>query len=73
MLREVALAENVSAHGVRVLLERKWRPGQRVLVSSPKEGVRSQAKIVYCQRVAENRFAVGLELSGWVELWARPY
>jgi hypothetical protein len=73
MLREVALAENVSAHGVRVLLERKWRPGQRVLVSSPKEGVRSQAKIVYCQRVAENRFAVGLELSRRVELWARPY
>jgi hypothetical protein len=34
MLREVALAENVSAHGVRVLLEREWRPGQRVLVGS---------------------------------------
>jgi hypothetical protein len=73
MLKEVALAENVSAHGVRVLLERKWRPGQRVLISSPKEGVRSQAQIVYCQRVAENRFAVGLELSRRVELWARPY
>jgi hypothetical protein len=73
MLKEVGLAENVSAHGVRVLLERHWRPEQRVLISSPKEGVRSQAKIVYCQRVAENRFAIGLELSAWVKLWARPY
>jgi hypothetical protein len=73
MFKEAALAENVSAHGVRVLLERKWQPGQWVLVSSPKEGVRSQAKIVYCQRVAENRFAVGLELSRRVELWTRPY
>jgi len=44
-----------------------------VLVSSPKEGVRSQARIVYCLRVSEKRFAVGLELSGWVEPWARPY
>jgi len=34
MLEEVALAENMSARGVRVLLERDWRPGQRVLVSS---------------------------------------
>jgi hypothetical protein len=34
MLQEVALAENVSALGVRVLLEKEWRPGQRVPVSS---------------------------------------
>jgi len=48
------------------------QPGQQVLVSSPKEGVRSQGRIVYCQRVSESSFAVGLELSGRVELWARP-
>ncbi len=67
------LTENVSAHGARVFMERKFEPGQQVLVSSPKEGVRSLARIVYCQRVSEGRFAVGLELSGRVELWAKPY
>ena len=67
------LTENVSAHGARVFMERKVEPGQQVLVSSPKEGVRSLARIVYCQRVSEGRFAVGLELSGRVELWAKSY
>jgi len=72
-LNERTMTENVSAHGARVLVEQKLQPGQRVLVSSPKEGVRSQARIIYCQRVSESRFAVGLELSGRVELWAKPY
>jgi hypothetical protein len=72
-LNERMLTENVSAHGARVFMERKLQPGQQVLVSSPKEGVRSQARIVYCQRVSEKRFAVGLELPGRVEPWAKPY
>jgi hypothetical protein len=72
-LNERIVTENVSAHGARVFMERKLQPGQQVLVSSPKEGVRSQARIVYCQRVSEKRFAVGLELSGRVDLWAKAY
>ncbi len=36
-------------------------------------GVWSRAKVVYCQRAAENRFAVGLELCASVESWASPY
>jgi hypothetical protein len=72
-LNEKTLTENVSAHGARVFMERKLQTGQRVLVSSPKEGVHSQARIIYCQRVSEKRFAVGLELSGRVELWAKAY
>src|SRR5260370_13729927 len=65
------LTENVSAHGARVFMERKFEPGQQVLVSSPKEGVRSQARIVYCQRVAGGRFALALELTAWAEPWAK--
>jgi hypothetical protein len=72
-LSEKMLTENVSAHGARVLVERKLQPGRRVLVRSPTEGVRSTARIVYCERVSEGRFAVGLELSGRLELWAKPY
>jgi len=72
-LNERMLTENVSAHGARVFMERKLQPGQQVLVSSPKDGVRSQARIVYCLRVSEKRFAVGLELSGRVDLWAKAY
>ncbi len=60
-------------HGARILTERKLERGQQVLVSAPKEGAHSQARIVYCQRVSEGWFAVGVELSSRLELWAKPY
>ncbi len=72
MLRERTQTENVSPHGVRVLAEQVWRPRERVLVISPKEGVRSRGQIVYCHCLAKSRFAVGLELSVRVEPWASP-
>jgi len=70
--KERALTENVSPHGARGLMKREWRPGQYVVVFAPKEGVWSPAQIVYCQRLAESRFAVGLELSVRMDHWARP-
>src|SRR3982074_3439262 len=67
------LTENVSPHGARVLMEREWRPGPTVTVLSAKEGVVARGEIVYCQPLAECRFAVGLELSVRVEPWAKSY
>jgi PilZ domain len=70
MLKERASTENVSAHGVRVLIRRKLPPGQPVLAIFPREGVRSPGQVVYCQPLAEPKFAVGLELFVPVD-WAR--
>jgi hypothetical protein len=72
-LVERALSENVCAHGARVLMARRLWPGQHVLLTSPEEGVRSRARVIYCQRVAESKFAIGLELLGRLEPWAKPY
>ncbi len=72
-LTERISTENVSAHGARILMEQKLQPGQLVLIDSPGDGVRLHARIVYCQRVSAGRFAVGLELTGRVETWAKPY
>jgi hypothetical protein len=72
-LKERTLTENVSGHGVRVLAKQKFPLKQQALVTCPSAGVWSRGKVVYCQRVAENRFALGLELSDRVELWAKPY
>jgi hypothetical protein len=72
-LKERTLTENVSAHGIRVLMQRSLRPSQQAVVISPNEGVRSQAKVIYCKRTAENGFAVGLELSSRVDSWASAY
>jgi hypothetical protein len=71
--KERTLTENVSAHGARVVVEREWRPGQQVMVISPKEGVRARGHIAYCQPLGESGFAVGLELSVRVEPWAKSY
>jgi len=71
--RKATLTENVSAQGARVLLEQSLLPGQQVLFDAAKEGVRSEARIVYCRRVNDRKFAVGLEFSKRVEEWARPY
>ena len=60
---EAAIAQNVSARGMRVATEHVWRPGASVMLSSPKSGFRTQARVVYCQRLENNKFAVGLELS----------
>jgi hypothetical protein len=70
---ERMLTENVSAHGARVVLEQRLQPGQEVMIDSPADGVRFQARIVYCQHLSAGKFAVGLELTGRVETWARPY
>ena len=71
--REMAIAQNVSARGMRVATEDIWLPGDRVLLSSPEFGVRTQARVVYCQRVEYNKFAVGLELLAPLGEWTKPH
>lgn len=61
-LEETAIAQNVSAHGMRITTEHVWHPGDPVLLGAPESGVRIRARVVYCQRIENNRFAVGLEL-----------
>ncbi|PYT62892.1 MAG: hypothetical protein DMG35_06070 [Acidobacteria bacterium] len=73
MPKERTLTENVSAHGARVLMDREWQAGQQVMVISPKEGVRARGQIVYCEVLAESRFAVGLKLFVRVEPWATSH
>jgi hypothetical protein len=70
-LKETACTENISPRGARVVTEREWQPGSLVLFISPKDGVRSEAQIVYCQHLGESRFAVGLELSARLEQWGK--
>jgi hypothetical protein len=69
--KEVALVQNVSARGVQVATGHVWRPGDNVLLSSPESGVRTQARVVYCHRLENNRFAIGLELSTPLGEWAK--
>ena len=70
--KEAAIAQNVSARGMRVATEHVWRPGDSVLLSSPEFSFRTQARVVYCQRLENNMFAVGLELLTPLREGAKP-
>jgi hypothetical protein len=67
--KEMTFTENVSPRGVRVATVRRWQPGARVLLTFPQNGIPSQGRIVYCQRVKSGNFALGLELPWEVQRW----
>ena len=67
--KEMTFTENVSPRGVRLTTMQRWQPGTRVLLNFPQNGVRSQGRIVYCQRVESGNFALGLELPWQVQRW----
>ncbi len=69
LITELAFTENVSLHGVRVVTERAWKPGERVILKSYHGTIQSAAKVIYCCRLAETRYAVGLELRSAVGTW----
>jgi hypothetical protein len=71
--KEAAIAQNVSARGMRVATEQVWHAGNHVLLSSPEFGFRTRARVVYCQRLENNKFAVGLELLAPLGKWAKPH
>lgn len=70
--QETAAVENVSERGMRVVTEHVWRPGDLVVLSSPRTGFRTQARVVYCYRIESKGFAMGLELSTPLGDLARP-
>ena len=71
-LREEAIAENVSAGGIRVATEHVWSVGSVVLLTSPELGIHTEAWVVYCQRVEKEKYAVGLELLSPEKEWTKP-
>ena len=65
--KESTLTENRSSRGLRVITKKPSRPGARLLVSFAEDDVGEQATVVYCQRLGNKKFAVGLALA------AKPY
>src|SRR5437667_153425 len=67
--KEMTFTENVSPRGVCVTTLQRWQPGTRVLVTFLLDGIRSQGRIVYCQRVESGNFVLRLELPWQVQRW----
>jgi hypothetical protein len=66
------ITENVSARGARVVTSKPWHPNDHVKVRSLLGSLRSRARVVYCQPVGNDSFAIGLELFVSVGEWILP-
>jgi len=67
-----AIIENVSPRGARVITNSICAPGKQVRLNAPNEHLNLRGRVVYCQRLEDGRFAVGLQLDGRVAKQQKP-
>jgi hypothetical protein len=63
------LTENVSAHGARVVLNSPWKPNDRLNLWSLPGDFRARARVVYCEPLGVNSFAIGLQILASRGVW----
>lgn len=59
---ELALTENVSDRGARVVTKQVWSAVDRLVIKSLEGDLESEARVAYRQAVRENVYAIGMEL-----------
>lgn len=55
-----------------MVTSKPWQPNEHVKVRSLLGSLRSRARVVYCQPLGNNSFAIGLELFVSVGEWVLP-
>lgn len=72
---ELTYTDNISAHGARVISDRAWQAGEAAVVTSLKDESSIRGKVVYCQKLPDNRYCVGLAFQNGGIPWsnARTY
>ena len=58
---EIVRLADISEHGARVITNRYWGAGRRVIVSDSPLNYRSKAEVVYCAPYVSRQFVVGLK------------
>jgi len=69
---ENSATENASSHGARIISSTRWRPHEHMLVRLPFKNEPSRARIIYCDALPGDAFAVGLKFSSAVDDWLVP-
>ena len=60
---ERTVTDNISSHGIRVRSACEWRPREQAEISPTKGGTPMRGEVVYCQKVENGRFFVGLKFT----------
>jgi hypothetical protein len=74
---ERATTENVCSLGIRVLTQHARELNERLMICSLVGDLQTLARVVYCQRLPDGHFGVGLQFEGLAVNWlhdsfARP-
>ena len=67
---ELTYTDNVSAHGARVVSSRPWQIGEVAQVTSLKDEITIRGKVVYCQKLPDNRYLIGLNFHDRRVTWS---
>jgi len=67
---ERTITDNISPHGVRVRSTCEWRLGEQAEIIPTKEGTPMRGEVVYCQRVGNGRFFVGIKFESSRVPWS---
>jgi hypothetical protein len=68
---ERTTTENVCSLGIRVLAQRARDLNERLMISSLMGDLRTLARVVYCQRLPDGRFGIGLQFHGVDVKWPK--
>ena len=60
LFAERAMTINVSAHGARVVSNRRWQAEDRPWLASLSNEFRVRARVIYCHPLTDGHFCVGL-------------
>lgn len=61
---EFASTEDVCSIGARILTDQPKGRNERLVIRSLRGYLRAQGRVVYCERLSNGRFAVGINLVG---------
>lgn len=67
---ERTITDNISPHGVRVRSTCQWRLGEQAEIIPIKGGTPMWGEVVYCQKVENGRFFVGLKFASGRVPWS---
>jgi hypothetical protein len=67
---EVTYTDNVSAHGARLVSCHPWQTGEVAQVTSLKDEITICGKVVYCQRLPDDRYCIGLNFQNGRVTWS---
>jgi hypothetical protein len=66
---EQTTTENVCSTGVRLVSQSARERDEQLLIRSLAGGLRAIARVVYCQRLPDGRFGIGLHFRGGALAW----